>query len=75
MDKINLFKTNKPYKIIGIILGLLLIQVAIINPLLKERKLSKCLDLASRKEVEGFDRYALGYKVESYIDNCYKRFK
>ncbi|OGM94853.1 hypothetical protein A2524_00140 [Candidatus Wolfebacteria bacterium RIFOXYD12_FULL_48_21] len=75
MDKLSFFKTNKAYKIIGIILGLLLIQSAIISPILKERKLSECLDLASRREVEGFDRYELGYKVESYIDNCYKRFK
>ncbi len=61
---------KKNWIIILIALGL--IYIIIIAPAIKSYKLNKCLDLASRREIEGFREGVLGYNIADYINNCYK---
>lgn len=46
-----------------------------ITEIVNNKKLDKCLELASRREIESLPRNSLGYGAEDYFNNCYKRYK
>lgn len=42
---------------------------------INDKKLDKCLELASRTEIENLPRNSIGFDREDYFNNCYKRYK
>lgn len=51
-----------------------MLYIFVIRPIIQDKRLEKCLELAGRGEIEGQERWLLGRDKQNYFDNCYKHY-
>ncbi len=75
----NIINSMNKYIRNSLIFAIILVAISafyvfVLRPIINDKKLDKCLELAGRGEIEGQRRDSLGYDKQKYYDNCYKRY-